>query len=279
MRTRGRTRRASWSNVRRRVRSGSPTSEVALSEPVLVLEGVWKGFDRHGRVLSVFEDVSLRVGAREIVSVVGTRDQGKTTLLKLAAGIESPDRGSVLVDGQDVTQLKDKRLSELLRYKIGLAARSGPGTPESMWDYVGMPGGQKQRRRTRDQRIAEVLERLDVADCARLSWDELSNWQRARVELAGAIINKPRLLLIDDVLDGLGLGKTDEATRLIHDLAQETGCGVLMVASDFMAADPSDMIFEIREKKLKLRADNRVDNIRPIHAGRARPHRAGAHPR
>jgi ABC-type lipoprotein export system ATPase subunit len=254
---------------------------VSKPEPVLVLEGVWKGFDRGGRVLSVFEDVSLAVGAREIVSVVGTRDQGKTTLLKLAAGIETPDRGAVCVDGQDVTRLSDKQLSDLLREKIGLASRSGPGTPESMWDYVGMPvaAGQKQRWRARRQRIAEVLERLDVADCAQLSWDELSNWQRVRVELASAIANKPRLLLIDDVLDGLGLGKTDEVTRLIHDLAQEVGCGVLMVASDFMAADPSDVIFEIREKKLKLRADNRVDNIRPLHVRRARPSQADAHRR
>jgi ABC-type lipoprotein export system ATPase subunit len=264
-----------WADTKLRVRSASPSMEVALSEPVLVLEGVWKGFDRGGRVLSVFEDVSLAVGAREIVSVVGTRDQGKTTLLKLAAGIETPDRGSVRVTGRDVTRLSDKQLSDLLREDVGLAARSGPGTQETMWHYVGMPmaAGQKRRWQARRQRIAEVLERLDVADCAQLSWDELSNWQRVRVELASAIVNKPRLLLIDDVLDGLGLGKTDEAMRLIHDLAQETGAGVLMVASDFMAADPSDVIFEIREKKLRLRADNRVDNIRPIDCKR-RPNEA-----
>lgn len=247
-------------------------TEVALFEPVLVMEGVWKAFDRGGLVLSVFEDVSLTVRAPEIVSVVGTRDQGKTTLLKLAAGIQRPDRGVVRVAGRDVTQLSDRQLSGLLREDVGLAARSGPGTPETVWEYVGMPlaAGQKQSRRARHQRIGQVLEHLDVSDCARLSWDELSDWQQVRVELASAIVNEPRLLLIDDVLDGLGLGKTDEAMRLVHDLAQEIGAGVLMVASDFMAADPSDVIWEIRGRRLKLRADNRVDNIRPIDGKRRR---------
>jgi ABC-type Mn2+/Zn2+ transport system ATPase subunit len=117
----------------------------------------------------------------------------------------------------------------------------------------------------RARRIAEGLERLGVADCAQLTWGALSNWQRVRVELAQAITSKPRLLLVDDVLDGLGLGKTDEAMRLVHDLAQEIGCGVLMVASDFMAASPSDVVWELHRKKLRLMADNRVnDNVRPI---------------
>jgi ABC-type lipoprotein export system ATPase subunit len=252
-----------------------------VSEPVLMLEGVWKGFDRGGGVLSVFEDVSLSVCAREVVSVVGTRDQGKTTLLKIAAGIETPDRGSVCVDGRDVTGLNDEQLSGVLREKVGLAARSGPGTPESMRDYVGMPiaAGQRWRWRVRRQRIAEALERLGVADCAQSSWDELSTWQRVRVELASAIVNRPRLLLVDDVLDGLGLGKTDEAMRLVHDLAQEVGCGVLMVASDFMAANPSDVIWELHDKKLKLMADNRSNNIHPIHARQAMSRRPDAHGR
>lgn len=250
-------------------------------EPVLALEGVWKGFDRGGRMLPVFEDVSLTVRAGEIVSVVGTRDQGKTTLLRLAAGILRPDRGSVRVAGRDVTRLSDGQLSRLLREDVGLAARAGPGTPESMWEYVGMPltAGQKQPWRARHSRIAEVLAQLDVSDCAHRSWDELSDWQHVRLELASAIVNKPRLLLIDDVLDGLGLGKTDEAMRLVHDLAHETGVGILMVASGFMAADASDVIWEIREKKLKLRADNRVGNLRPIHTMRAQPRRADAHGR
>jgi ABC-type lipoprotein export system ATPase subunit len=241
-----------------------------MGEPVLVLDSVWKGFDRGGRPFSVLEGVSLTVGAREVVSIVGTRDQGKSTLVKIAAGIERPDRGSVRVGGVEVTGLNDGQLSRVLRTQVGLAARDGPGTQSRMGEYVGLrlAAGQRWSWRERDLRVAEVLERLEVADCAPLRWGELSNWQRVRVELAQAIANKPQLLLVDDVLDGLGLGKTDEAMELVRDLAQEVGCGVLMVASDYMAATPSDLVWKLTGKKLKLMADNRIDNVRPITTAR-----------
>ena len=66
----------------------------------LVLEGVWKGYSHGGQWTGVLEDVSLEVVRGEIVAVIGSRLEGKTTLLKIAAGVESPDRGTVSLGGQ-----------------------------------------------------------------------------------------------------------------------------------------------------------------------------------
>jgi ABC-type methionine transport system ATPase subunit len=239
---------------------------LVVSEPVLVLDGVWKGFDRGG-VFSVLEDVSLTVFAREVQSVVANRDQGKSTLVRIAAGLVRPDRGSVRVAGVELGDLKDSEHSAVLRELVGLAARAGPGTQPWMGEYVKLrlASGQGLSRRERCMRVAAVLERLDVADCARSRWADLSNLQRMRVELAQAIVTKPKLLLVDDIIDGLGLGKTKDAMELLRELAQEVGCGVLMVASDDLAAIPSDVVWKLTGKKLRLMADNRTDsNIRPI---------------
>lgn len=238
-----------------------------MGEPVLVLDGVWKGFGRGGHWVSVLEDASLTVWAGEVTSVVGTRDEGKTTLVNIAAGIERPERGLVRVAGIEMVGLSGKGLSKVLREQIGVAGRDGPATPQRMSEYVGVrvANGQRFAPRKRRMLVREVLERLDVADCATSWWEELSRWQRVRVELAQAIVTRPRLLLVDDVLDGLGIGKTEAAMELVRDLAAEVNCGVLMVASDIMAADPSHYVWRLAGKKLRQIADNTTgQNVHPI---------------
>lgn len=237
-----------------------------MSEPVLVLGGVWKGFDRGGRPFSVLEDVSLRVFAREVVSIIGTRDQGKSTLVRVATGFVRPDRGSVRVDGLELARLKDSEHAKVLRSLIGLAAMTGPGTQQKIGEYVALrlTSGQGLSLRERRLMVAAALERLDVADCAACRWEDLSTLQKMRVDLAQAIVTRPKLLLIDDIIDGLGLGKSKDAMELVRDLAKEIGCGVLMVASDKVAVIPSDVVWKLTEKKLTLMADNRTNNITPL---------------
>jgi ABC-type lipoprotein export system ATPase subunit len=242
-----------------------------VGELVLELVGVWKGFDRGSQRVPVLEDVSLTVAAGEIVAVVGTRDQGKTTLLKLASGVERPDRGSVRVGGLELRGLKDRELARVLRTEIGLAARDGPGMRARMREYVGLQlaAGRWWRKAERRLRVAESLDRLGVADCADLRWGELSDWQRARVELAQAVAARPRLLLVDDLLHGLGLGKTQEANQLLRELADEIGCGVLMAVSDHTSAAPSDRVWHFDRRKLVLMADHTIPQLTPIHQPRA----------
>lgn len=245
-----------------------------MVEVVLELVGVWKGFERGAQRVAVLEDVSLTVAAGEIVAVVGTRDQGKTTLLKLAAGVERPDRGSIRVGGLELADLKDGQLSELLRTEIGLATREGPGMRARMREYVGLQlaagrrWGRRDRRlgkHERRLRIAEALDRLGVSDCADLRWGELSDWQRVRIELAQAIAPHPRLLLVDDLMDGLGLGKTQEASQLLRELSDEIGCGVLMVVSDHASAAPADRVWHFDRRKLTLIADHTHPQITHLH--------------
>jgi putative ABC transport system ATP-binding protein len=244
---------------------------------VLELVGVWKGFERGRQRVAVLQDVSLTVAAGEIVAVVGTRDQGKTTLLKLAAGVEQPDRGSVRVGGTELSGLKDRQLSALLRTEIGLATREGPGMRARMREYVGLQlaagrrWGHPDRRlgkHERRLRIAETLDRLGVADCGDLRWSELSDWQRVRVELAQAIAPRPRLLLVDDLMDGLGLGKTQEASQLLRELSAKLDCGVLMVVSDHASAAPADRVWHFDRHKLILVADHTRPHVTQLHQTR-----------
>jgi putative ABC transport system ATP-binding protein len=239
-----------------------------MAEAVLVLDDVWIGFDRGRDRVPVLEGVSLSVAGGEMVAVVGTRDQGKTTLLGVASGMLSADRGSVRFGELELTGLSDRQLARVLRTGIGLASGGGPELRVRVRDYVGLSlaTGVRLRWRERRLRVAEVLEQLDVAGVSEQRWGELSDWQRVLVELAQAVVGRPRLLLVDDVVGGLGLGKKQAAVELLRGFADDLSCGVLMAVSDHAAALPSsDRVMQLSKGKLKLMADLNDPDLLPLH--------------
>jgi ABC-type lipoprotein export system ATPase subunit len=227
--------------------------------PVLLkLDGIGKSFRRGHRDGWVLRDVSLSIAGGEMVAVVASRGQGKSTLLRIAAGIETPDEGCVRFDGEDLASLKDRTLSRLLREQIGLAGRSGPGLTLPMVRYVEMPLLVKRKRLDRREtgRIARnALDRMGILGCAERRWDELSDWERALAEIAQGIVRQPKLLLIDDVMDGLGMLETQKIGSLLGSVVEETGMAMLISVSDGEAALCCDRVFTLMRGKLALLSD------------------------
>jgi putative ABC transport system ATP-binding protein len=225
---------------------------------LLSLKGVGKRYWRGELSHWLLRRVTLQIAAGEVVSVVAMRGQGKTTLLRLAAGMVAPDEGRVLLEGHNPEDLSDQAHAQLLRERIGLAGRLGPGIDVRMRDYVAMrlSIGGRSRRREVHARALEALEQMGAEQCAERHWQELSDWERALVEIAQAIVGTPRLLLIDDLLDGLGMRETDELARLIRALAEDREVGVLMAVSDPEAALGSHRVLSL--------ADGRLSPLSPI---------------
>ena len=233
------------------------------------LTDVSKRYRRGSQSLRVLEGASLQVGRGEVVCVLGTRGGGKTTLLRIAAGMESADEGTVSFDGRDLAALSDGELSRLLGSQIAWAGKSGPGMRTRMLDYVAMPllvghgehtlkgAGERMGRRKRwrakrdvEERAMAALERVGAQGCAGQEWESMSDWERALVELAQAIAGEPALLLVDDVTDALGIRETDELTTLLSSLARESKIGVLMAVSDAQATLLSDRIMTLAGGRL-----------------------------
>jgi len=216
--------------------------------------GVWKAFERGRERIGVLQDVSLDVAAGQIAAVVGSRDQGKTTLIRVASGTLPVEQGSVFVDGREVTGISDHQLSEVLAKKIGIAGRTGPEARLNVHDYVEMSLNATREWSSRDRRecVKETLREFELTGAAGLMWSELSNWQRVLVEFAQAVIVRPRLLLIDDLLDGLGLGKKQAALELIEGFAEDIGCGVLIAVSDHATAVRAGQVWHLADGKLRL---------------------------
>jgi ABC-type lipoprotein export system ATPase subunit len=201
---------------------------------LLVVAGVSKWFSVGGECVIALNDVSFEVGGGEIVKVVGGSLDGKTTLLKVAAGLERPDEGSLRLWDRELTTLSEKQRSGVLGSDILWLNRSGPALPLDVVDWVGWPSASHGKRRAVERRAAQMLERVGMREYARRKWPELSHGQQVLAAFARVFVGSPRLVVIDDLLGGLDARVAEEAIDLLRELMQESrrGCGVLFSVSE-----------------------------------------------
>jgi predicted ABC-type transport system involved in lysophospholipase L1 biosynthesis ATPase subunit len=221
---------------------------------LLALQGVGKSYRRGGRRLRVLADASLEVAPGEVGAVVGSRDEGKTTLLKIAAGIEQPDAGEVWLGDLNLATLVDGESTRLLGSEIAWSNREGPGVKLEVLDHLALPLAMGRGRGRREARslARTALERVGAAGCAPRRWSELSDWERVLVGFARGIVCRPRLLVLDSVIDGLGMRRTREAGELLLALTAELGCGVLLSCTDLEAALFADRVWSLEDGRLSV---------------------------
>jgi putative ABC transport system ATP-binding protein len=200
---------------------------------VLVLEGVGQCYSRGRQRWRVLADVSLTVAAGEVVGILGGPREGKTTLLEIAAGKASPETGRVVFEGTDLASLSPDDRTDLLGDRIAWMPQEDLAD-FNVLGYVAVPLtlGRGVRPREAGERAMDALKRVGAEQCASRSWEKLSNWERFLVPIARGIISHPALILIDDLLDGLGARGTREAGELLRSLAKELNCAILLSATD-----------------------------------------------
>ena len=206
--------------------------------PLLSFEKVSK-FRADGRHrVAVLANASFEVPAGSAVGVWGVRRSGKTSLLRLAAGVELADEGRVLFDGRSLSEMRQIERERLLRSDIGFVSPIDwrPGYRERAVDYVALPllsTGATLLQATRAARRA--LRRMDAIEIADKFGRTLSLGERTRVMLARALVNAPRLLLVDEPAAVPNLGERDDLCDLLGLLAREREL-TLVVASEEMSS-------------------------------------------
>jgi ABC-type multidrug transport system ATPase subunit len=191
---------------------------------LLELEHVARSYSRgHGRRI-VLRDVSLSLDVGELVAIWGLRRSGRSTLLRIAAGLEAPTAGVVRFAGSDLAA----RGRGEPRSEIGYCRRTfGPNDGRGVLEQL--VTGQLARGVRPEQAVARAhgaLARVEVQHCAALEPGELSVAETVRVAIARALANRPRLLVIDEPTLGVDLLERDSILALLRALADE-GVAVL----------------------------------------------------
>jgi ABC-type glutathione transport system ATPase component len=191
---------------------------------LLELEHVSKR-SRRG-VRDALDDVSLAIEQGELVTVWGARRSGRSTLLRIAAGIEAPDAGVVRFAGRDLADLRERELGEGIGYcRTAFRASAGQHVVDLLAATQLARGIPRSAARSR---AWQVLERVDVKECARRTTEELSGEEIVRIAIARALACEPRLLAIDEPTIGVEPIARDGILALLRSIADE---GVAILAS------------------------------------------------
>ncbi|MBA3654959.1 MAG: ABC transporter ATP-binding protein [Actinobacteria bacterium] len=183
--------------------------------------------------LKALVDVSLDVDGGAVTGLIGPNGAGKTTLFNAVCGLQAPDRGSIELEGRDITGLKPYQ-----RARLGIGRtfqRLEVFGSLSVYDNV-LVAADQQRTRNGDSvdaaaTAAEILQLVGLRHMARTRADQLPTGQARLLELARALAAGPHLLLLDEPSSGLDEGETDELAALLDALCGR-GVGVLLVEHD-----------------------------------------------
>ena len=192
--------------------------------------------------LEVLRGVSLEVSRGEVVSIVGASGAGKTTLLQILGTLSKADRGSVEIDGQDVSSLGDRALSRFRNEKIGFVFQFHHLLPEfTAFENVCIPGliGRRPKAEV-ERRAGELLALVGLTERRDHKPGELSGGEQQRVAIARALVNSPAVLLADEPSGNLDTRNKEEVHRLFFDLRERLGQTVVIVTHDENLAAMAD---------------------------------------
>ncbi len=205
---------------------------------------------RYGNITAVTA-LDLHVGAGEFVLVTGPSGSGKSTLLNLIGGLQAPDDGDVLIDGEPVWRGRDlpRHRRELVGFVFQhhlllgvLSARANVEVP-----LIGAGIG----RRERGRRSLRLLDEISLSERAEHRPEQLSGGERQRVAVARALVNEPRLLLADEPTGALDTAASEQLFDLFADVRERRATTMILVSHDPLAQKYADRTLVLVDGTLK----------------------------
>jgi len=219
--------------------------------PRLELRNLTKRLPSGDRLLTILDGVSLAVEPGESVAVLGPSGSGKSTLLGLAAGLDRPTEGEVLIDGEPIHDLSEDRLALLRRRKIGFVFQSfqllGNLTAR---ENVRLPL-ELLRRPDAGRRADELLAAVGLAERGHHYPTQLSGGEQQRVALARAFAAKPPILLADEPTGNLDSATGRVVLDLLGDLQRTSGATLVVVTHDPEVAGRADRLVHLRDGRVE----------------------------
>jgi putative ABC transport system ATP-binding protein len=224
-----------------------------MQEPLIRLAAVSRGFHEGERWRPVLREVSMDFQRGEFIVLLGKSGSGKSTLLNLLSGIDSPDSGSIFVDGRDITGLSETERTLFRRRSIGFVFQFFNLVPTlTVFENVllplelnGVAAGEAQPR------AQAMLDAVGLGDRGGGFPDRLSGGEQQRVAIARALVHDPLLLLADEPTGNLDSETSQQVLDLLDRLTRRAGKTMIMVTHSQDMLGIADRVFRIREGLLE----------------------------
>lgn len=222
--------------------------QVYMQNGIIHLEGLHKSYFMGTQAIPVLKGIDLDIQKNEYVALMGPSGSGKSTLMNILGCLDTPTAGSYILNGQDVSRMKDDQLANIRNKEIGFVFQQFNLLPRlSAEDNVALPliyaGVSRQERR---ERALEVLRKVGLEERSHHKPNELSGGQCQRVAIARALINNPSIILADEPTGNLDSVTSIEIMEIFNSI-QAAGNTVVLVTHEEDIAQYAKRIVRLRD--------------------------------
>lgn len=224
-----------------------------MNDKILSAEKLVKSYTTNKNVrLEVLKSVSIDIVRNNISVIIGASGAGKSTLLHLLAGLDRPDSGSVIHNGENIFKLSDEKLADFRNNKVGLVFQFHHLLPEfTALENVAIPqlisGINKSKA---FKRADDLLEQVGLSDRREHKPAELSGGEQQRVAMARSLVNDPDVIFADEPTGNLDSVNSDAIHQLIKELRDEFNKTFVIVTHNKGLMDLADKVFEMKDGRI-----------------------------
>ena len=220
---------------------------------MIELKNVTKIYGKKKNQFTALKNVSLNIPMGASVAILGKSGSGKSTLMHAISGLDKPQKGQVIIDGQDILQLKSKHVDEFRAKKIGFIFQSFfvQGN-ESVIDNVSLPLEiARLPRKKRTHKINAALKAVDLYDKRKNRAKDLSGGQKQRLAIARAIVGDPQIIFADEPTGNLDSETGAKVEELLFDYNKQKGVTLIVVTHDADLAKKCDHQIIIKDGRIE----------------------------
>ena len=232
--------------------------------PIIQTQDLWKTYVMGSEEIHALRGVDLSIDRGEYVAIMGPSGSGKSTLMNLIGCLDTPSKGSYLLNGKQVSEMNDNELARIRNEEIGfvfqtfnlLPRASALHNVELPLVYAGVPS------RDRQERAREALRKVELEDRMSHKPNELSGGQRQRVAIARSLVNNPSILLADEPTGNLD-SKTGVEIMALFERLHTGGNTIVLVTHEADIAAHAHRVVHIRDGRVERDERNRAHITRP----------------
>lgn len=217
---------------------------------ILKVEELVKYYGAGENIVRAVDHTNLQIERGKFTAIVGRSGSGKSTLLHLIGGLDRPDEGKVWIEDTDIFTLKNDRLAQFRRKKIGFIFQDYNLMPSlNVWENIILPIG-LDNRKVNAQDVEEILEKISLKNKKEAMPNALSGGEKQRVAIARALVTRPAVILADEPTGNLDSQTEIEVMSLLKDCVTDYGQTLVMITHDEIIAQMADRIVEIIDGKV-----------------------------
>lgn len=221
---------------------------------IVEVQDLVKYYGSGENLVKAVDHTSLNIEHGKLTAIVGRSGSGKSTLLHMIGGLDRPDSGKVFIGGKDIFALKDNRLAQFRRKKIGFIFQDFNLIPSlNVWENIVLPLG-LDGRKVRQEDIEKLLVQLGLQDKRRAMPGTLSGGQKQRTAIARAVAANPAIICADEPTGNLDSQSELEVVNLLKKCVADYGQTLVMITHDEGIAQMADYMIIIEDGKVVSRS-------------------------